>query len=107
MRCPEGANCIESGTVFANVTAQAGYFLGLDGSGTLFIECLNDACDTGGCAQHYTVALMMIYIYMSLSTYIYIYIYIYIYSELLGGIYNCAYGVMCADFDLCAGRQLY
>ena len=76
--CPDGADCVEPGTVLANVSAQAGYFLGLDNTGTVFIECLNEACDTGGCAQHYTVN-------HSVNPNLYfihkIYIYIYIYSS--------------------------
>ena len=54
LNSPTGANCIETGTTIGNVTAQEGYFLGLDDTGTMFIPCLNEACGSEGCIPGYT-----------------------------------------------------
>lgn len=55
VECPEGADCMQSGTVLENVSASEGFFLGLDGSGTTFIPCLNSACGIdGNCSHGYT-----------------------------------------------------
>ena len=54
--CPEGADCITAGQTIGNVSALEGYFMGFDGSGTVFLQCLNvDACDEDSeCATGYT-----------------------------------------------------
>ena len=53
--CPEGADCSQPGTSVDNVTVLDGYFLGVEGSGTVFLACLNDACEQGGsCSPGYT-----------------------------------------------------
>ena len=53
--CPEGANCIVQGTTIHNVSALDDYFLGVDGTGTTFFPCFNDACSMGGnCSDGYT-----------------------------------------------------
>ena len=56
VKCPTGADCSVPGTEQTNVVAQEGYFMGLDGTGTVFIGCFNDACNGNGtCAEFYTV----------------------------------------------------
>ena len=52
--CPTGADCNLVGTSLANVTAEHGYFMGADATGTYFVDCLNDACDGGSCTEGYT-----------------------------------------------------
>ena len=43
-QCPEGAECSVPGATLLNITATEGFYLGLDGTGTEFFPCLNDAC---------------------------------------------------------------
>ena len=53
--CPEGADCIADGTVIETVQSLEGWFTGVDGSGTAFFSCLNEACLAGGdCDTGYT-----------------------------------------------------
>ena len=52
--CPVGADCADVGRSLGNVTAQEGYFMGVDGTGKTFFICLNaDACNASGCATGY------------------------------------------------------
>ena len=54
--CPIGANCSSIGSTLTNIAASEGYFLGLDGTGTHFFSCLNEASCTaeGTCLTGYT-----------------------------------------------------
>ena len=56
--CPEGANCLQTGTVAAEAEPLDGYFSGVDGTGTSFLTCLSaEACaEGGGCSEGYTGA---------------------------------------------------
>ena len=47
-QCPEGGDCRRPGTTLENIKALSGFFLGLDGSGVSFVECLNTACSEDG-----------------------------------------------------------
>ena len=55
-QCPVGADCQSLGTSIESVTAEAGYFQGIDGTGTMFLPCFNpDACGQFGvCTEGYT-----------------------------------------------------
>ena len=58
MPCPDGADCVTPGQTIEDVSALEGYFMGFDGSGTVFLPCLNEAActhsDDSGCASGYT-----------------------------------------------------
>jgi len=49
--CPPGANCSSRGSRIENVTSIPGFFRGVDGTGTVFFQCLNEACLGGGACQ--------------------------------------------------------
>ena len=54
MPCPHGADCLSAGQTIDTVGAIEGFFIGLDGSGTLFLQCLNVEACKDGCAPGYT-----------------------------------------------------
>ena len=53
--CPTGADCNRVGTTIEEVTSAEGFFMGFDGTGTVFLPCLNGAClSEGDCDSPYT-----------------------------------------------------
>jgi hypothetical protein len=69
--CPLGADCTAEGTNISTVMAISGYFEGIDGSGTTFLPCLNDACSGNGlCAQGYTGIAWLLFIVCSFSLFL-------------------------------------
>ena len=53
VKCPWGANCEETGTTIDTVHPLENFYMGLDGTGEAFFQCLNDACEGGNCSEGY------------------------------------------------------
>jgi len=57
--CPRGADCDRRGSTISTVVSKPGFFMGSDGTGTNFFQCLNKACLGGAdknktCSEGYT-----------------------------------------------------
>ena len=52
--CPKGADCAVAGTTLLSVKSLPGYYLGVDGVGSHFYQCLSSAClGNGTCDEGY------------------------------------------------------
>ena len=54
VECPWGANCSQTGNHIDTILPEIGFYMGLDGTGTAFFPCFNDACEGGQCSTGYT-----------------------------------------------------